>query len=61
MVLHKITWPHELVYMAAGQPAMYDELSIALFISGYLSVKQSIKPLIAHHLEDLMADAELYG
>ena len=65
MVLHKVTWPHELVYTSDGKPVVYDELSIALFIGGYLAViateKLPIKTLMAHHLQDLMAGAELYS
>ena len=65
MVLHRVNWPHEMVYMAASQHMMYDKFSIDLFVSGYMAVmeveKQSIKPLMAHHLQDLMADAELYS
>ena len=32
-----VTWPHELVYTAAGQPAVYEELSITLFICELIS------------------------
>ena len=51
MVLHKVTWPNELVYMSAGQPAIYDELSIPLFIRGCLAIleaeKQHLRPIMA--------------
>ena len=54
MVTHKITWLYELKYTAVGQPTVYNELSIVLFISSYLPViefeKQSLWPLMACHL-----------
>ena len=63
MALHNITWPHELVYRSGGQHAVYDDLSIAMFVNRYLAVmeteKESIKSLDAHHPQELMADMEL--
>ena len=52
MVLHKVTWPYKLVYKIHRQPAMYNELSINLFVSRYLTVMEA---------EKLMMDAERYG
>ena len=59
MVLHKITWPNELVYNSGGgggEITAYDDLSTPLFVSGYLAMmemdKESIKPLMALHLHD---------
>ena len=43
MVVKWITWPHELVYGADGKPDMYDELALPLFLSGYLSVLDTVK------------------
>ena len=44
-----VMWPLELVYTVAGQPTVYDELSIGLFRSGYLAVMElenlSFRPL----------------
>ena len=44
---------------------MYEDLSVTLFVSGYLAamemVKPSLKPLVARHLNELMADAEVDG
>ena len=64
MVL-KVTWPYELVYMATSQPAMYEDLSVTLFVSGYLAIKEtlepSLKPIMAKHLKELMDNAEVYG
>ena len=34
----KITWPHEVVYNSQDQLAGYDDMGIALFINGYLTV-----------------------
>ena len=54
MVIHRFTWPQELIYIVLGQPSVYHEPSIALFISGYLTVmnleKQSLRPLMACHI-----------
>ena len=65
MVLKKVTWPHELMCMATGQPAMYEDMSVNIFVSGYLEfmemVKPSIKPFMAKHLKEFMVDAEVYG
>ena len=65
MVLKQVTWPHELMYMASGQPAVYENLTIALFVSSYLAVietiKSAVKPLMAKHLKELKWDAEVYG
>ena len=37
-VLRKVVCPHEVVYMAAGKPAEYAQLSVPLFVNGYLAV-----------------------
>ena len=56
LVSRYINWPHELVY---------DEISLVLFVNGYLIVmegeKHAVKSKMASHLQDLMADTELYG
>ena len=65
MVLHKITWLHKLVYTIMEQPATFSDLFVLLFVSGYLIVmeqeKDSIKLLLARHLQELMALTELYS
>ena len=43
MVLHRITWPHELVYSAKDQPMAYDNLSVLLSVSGYLAMMEKEK------------------
>ena len=40
-ILKQIVWPHELVYDPSGKPAVYDELSLPLFIQGYLVILQA--------------------
>ena len=41
------------------------KMFVSLFVSGYLAVKEmvkpSIKPFMAKHFKDLMADVEVYG
>ena len=64
-VVKRITWPHGLVYTSVGQPAVYDQLSIPLFISGYVavldSVNSGVKEMMLKHLRELMADTATYG
>ena len=36
MMLHKVTWPHELVYTTDGNPMVYNKLTIPLVISDNL-------------------------
>ena len=65
MVLHKVTWPHEVVYTFAGKPATYQDFLIPLFVQGYLIVIDAwewlIKKKMVTHLQDLMSDTQLYG
>ena len=65
MVVNKVKWPHELVYTATVQPAVYEDLSVTVFVSGYLAIMETVKPVrkpfILRHLKDLMADTEVYG
>ena len=61
-VLHKVVWPHEVVYTAMDKPAEYEGLTIPLFVSSYLAVmvvKHSVYPLMIQHLQDLMSDVAL--
>ena len=44
MVLRKVTWPHELVYIITGQPTVHKELSVTIFMSGYLVIMETAKP-----------------
>ena len=39
--LHKVVWRHEVVYITAGQPAIYGDMSILHFISRYLAVMEA--------------------
>ena len=64
-VIHKVEWPHELVYRVEGKPAECETLSVPFFISGYIKImdgqKPDIKNRISAHLAELMGDAEIYG
>ena len=61
-VIKQITWPHELMYTAGGQPAIYEELLLPLFVTGYLSilvtVKAGQKEVMLKHLRELMMDVK---
>ena len=65
MVLHKVTWRHEVVYTSQGKPATFQDLSIPIFIQGYLIIinpeEWLVKKQMAAHLQDLMSDAQMYG
>ena len=37
-VTKQVGWPHEMVVTNQGQPPIYQEMSIALFVNGYLAV-----------------------
>ena len=60
-----MTWLHEVVHTVAGKPAVYDDISMPLFVQGYLIVmedeKEAVRDQMASHLQDLMSDSELYG
>ena len=64
-VLHKVTWPYEVMYTVTSKPAEYKGISIPCFISEYLvamaTEKLSVHPLMVQHLRDLMSEAKLYG
>ena len=51
-----VAWLHEVVYSAAGKPAVYDEISMALFVHGYLiemeGERESVKAKMATHLQN---------
>ena len=53
-VIKQVTWPHELIYMPLGQPAIYEELSAMSFINGCLAVmvveRVQTKQLMLAHL-----------
>ena len=64
-VIHKVTWPHKVVYTSEGNPASYQKLTIPLFVQGYLIVmeleEKRVKKLMFTHLQDLMSDTQWYG
>ena len=64
LVVHRVLWPHELVYTAEGQPTVYDTISVALFVNGYMQAmeaeKPAVRPLMGAHRVELMDDAEMY-
>ena len=65
MVVKIIMWPHEVIYPVATKPTAFEELSIPLFMQGYLIVmkgdEEAIRAKMATPLEELMNDSELYG
>ena len=65
IVVKRINWPHELMYTSGGKPAVYEQVSMPLFMSGYLCVldrvKSGEKQIMLKHLKELMADASTYA
>ena len=61
----QITWSHEVVYTLVGKPAAYQDISIPLFVEGYIinmdREEGPVRQKMVTHLRDLMSDAELYG
>ena len=64
-VVKHITLPHELIFTSRGQCAMCKQLSVPLFILGYIAildtVKSMLKEIMFNYLRELMADAATYG
>ena len=64
-VVKIISWPHELVYNSGGEPVIFKHISMAQFVSGYLSVFDTVKSggkqVMLKHLKELMADTSTYG
>ena len=65
LVVHRVVSPHELMYTADGQLAMYNSLFVPLFFSGYMQVMvnggSEARYQTSTHFVELMSDAELYG
>ena len=63
-MVRKVTWPHEVVYISEGKPASYQDISVFLFVQGYLITMDSQdttnKDRMAEHLKDLVSDATMY-
>ena len=61
VVLNKVTWPHEVVYTSVNKPATYEDISIPLFVQGYIITMEGeegpIRQKMATHLKELMSDA----
>ena len=56
---------HEMVYTSEGKPASYQELTIPIFVQGFLITMEleegPVKKLLSKHLQNLMSDAQWYG
>ena len=64
-IIRRIMWPPGLMYTASGQPAVYEQLTLPLFVTGYLAVvdtvKLGLKEVMLKILHELMVDAVTYG
>ena len=36
--IHKVLWPHELIFTPEGQPATYESLSTMVLVNGFLTI-----------------------
>ena len=65
LVSKKIIWPHEVVYNSKGQPAVYDDMCIALLVNGYPTVlgeeSDEVKGFMLAHLQEVMENTDVYG
>ena len=47
-----------------GEPTIYEEMSAALFVNGYLMVmagqSEAVKPIMLRHLQELVEDSDAY-
>ena len=54
-----------MVYTYQGQPPIYSDMCISLFVNGYLVVvaiaSMSVKEYMMLHLQEMMEEVELYG
>ena len=58
----QVTWPHGLIYVPSGQPAVYETLSTMRFIKGYIEVLNKVsQDTKVHMLSQLIVDGEMYG
>ena len=64
LVTKCVTWQHEVLWAADGKPAVYDKVSVAIYLQGYLVVmedeKESIRTKMSTQFKDLMSDSQLY-
>ncbi len=64
IIIHEIDWPHFYIFRGPDRrPAKYEDLSLAEFVSGYLSMviegreSRATKDRMLTHLRELMQDA----
>ena len=64
-MIHRIKWPHELVYCTQGKAPVYEEMSLAMFANGYLGIVAEegspIREWMLTHLRVLFEDIDVYG
>ena len=46
----EVTWPPEVVYMAEGKPAAYQDISAPLFVKGYLITMDTQDSSVKHKM-----------
>ena len=59
MVVKRITWPNELACRVDGKPAIYEELTLLLFLSRYVSVLDIVNSVPKKH--DAQASERTHG
>ena len=58
MVVKSVIWPYEVVYTMARKPAVYQDMSLPLFLQGYMIIMKddegATKERMATYIDDLM-------
>ena len=64
-VIHRVKWPYEIVCCSQGKAPIYEDMSLALFTNGYMSIVAeegaSIRECMLGHLRELFEDVDVYG
>ena len=63
--IHKILWPHELIFTPEGQSTTCESLSVMAFVKGFLTImslqKDALRIKMGDHLQEMMEDGETFG
>ena len=63
--IHRVLWPHELIFTPEGQPTAYEGLSAMAFVKRFLNImflqKDALRIKMAAHLQEILEDGETFG
>ena len=49
-LVHRVKWPHEMVFSSQGKAPTYEDMSLALFTYGYLAIMTEEGPLVKGYM-----------